>query len=65
LYTENLAWLAKLLNVAVKLTGGPSYADDAYPFKSLHPHYRAMCGAFRAAPTLLGPDITNMPLLVE
>jgi hypothetical protein len=37
LYAENLAWLAKLLNVAVKLTGCPSYAGDAYPFKSLPP----------------------------
>jgi hypothetical protein len=55
LYTKNLAWLAKLLNVAVKLTGGPSYAGDAYPFKSLPPHYCAIYGTFRAT------DITKMP----
>lgn len=55
MYAENLAWLAKLLNVAVKLTGCPSYAGDAYPFKSLPPHYCAMYGTFRAT------DITKMP----
>jgi len=42
LYAENLAWLAKLLNVAVKLTDSPSYAGDAYPFKSLPQHYCAI-----------------------
>jgi hypothetical protein len=41
-----------LPNITVKLTGNPSHADDAYPFERLHPHYRAMFGAFRAVPTL-------------
>jgi hypothetical protein len=52
LRTENLPRLARLPNIAVKLTGSPSHADDAYPFERLDPHYRAMFGAFRAVPTL-------------
>ena len=48
-------------NVAVKLTGGPFYADDAYPFKSLHRHYRAMYDAFGPRRLFWGTDITKMP----
>jgi predicted TIM-barrel fold metal-dependent hydrolase len=47
--------------VAVKLTGGPFYADDAYPFKSLHRHYRAMYDAFGPQRLFWGTDITKMP----
>jgi len=50
----NLAGLAKLPNAAVKPTAGPSYADDAHPCTSLHPHDRTISGTFRATPTLLG-----------
>ena len=53
--------LAKYPNVAVKLTGGPFYADDAYPFKSLHKHYRAMYDAFGPRRLFWGTDITKMP----
>ncbi|MEZ5853349.1 MAG: amidohydrolase family protein [Hyphomicrobiaceae bacterium] len=56
-----LTALAKHPNVAVKLTGGPFYADDAYPFKSLHPHYRAMYDAFGPKRLFWGTDITKMP----
>ena len=58
---KELTALAKLPNVAVKLTGGPFYADDAYPFKSLHPHYRAMYDAFGPRRLFWGTDITKMP----
>jgi predicted TIM-barrel fold metal-dependent hydrolase len=58
---QELTALAKLPNVAVKLTGGPFYADDAYPFKSLHPHYRAMYDAFGPRRLFWGTDITKMP----
>jgi len=50
----NLAGLAKLPNAAVKPTAGASYADDAHPCTSLHPHDRTISGTFRATPTLLG-----------
>ena len=53
--------LAKLPNVAVKLTGGPFYADDAYPFRSLHTHYRALYDAFGPRRLFWGTDITKMP----
>lgn len=58
---KQLTALAKLPNVAVKLTGGPFYADDAYPFRSLHPHYRAMYDAFGPQRLFWGTDITKMP----
>jgi predicted TIM-barrel fold metal-dependent hydrolase len=58
---KELTALAKLSNVAVKLTGGPFYADDAYPFESLHPHYRAMYDAFGPRRLFWGTDITKMP----
>jgi len=58
---RELTALARYPNVAVKLTGGPFYADDAYPFKSLHKHYRAMYDAFGPRRLFWGTDITKMP----
>ncbi|MDA0663870.1 MAG: amidohydrolase family protein [Proteobacteria bacterium] len=58
---RQLTALARYPNVAVKLTGGPFYADDAYPFKSLHRHYRAMYDAFGPDRLFWGTDITKMP----
>ena len=58
---DALVALAKYSNVAVKLTGGPFYADDAYPFRSLHPHYRRMYDAFGPRRLFWGTDITKMP----
>ena len=56
-----LVALARHANVAVKLTGGPFYADDAYPFKSLHKHYKIMYDAFGPHRLFWGTDITKMP----
>ncbi len=56
-----LVALARHPNVAVKLTGGPFYAADAYPFRSLHKHYRTMYDAFGARRVFWGTDITKMP----
>ena len=58
---KELTALARFPNVAVKLTGGPFYADDAYPFISLHKHYRAMYDAFGPHRLFWGTDITKMP----
>jgi len=58
---DDLVKLARYPNVAVKLTGGPFYADDAYPFRSLHPHYRRMYDAFGPRRLFWGTDITKMP----
>ena len=56
-----LTALARFPNVAVKLTGGPFYADDAYPFKSLHKPYRILYDAFGPRRLFWGTDITKMP----
>ena len=53
--------LARHPNIAVKATGGPSYAEDAYPFRSLHPYYRRLYDAFGPARLFWGTDITRMP----
>ncbi len=58
---KDLTALAKYPNVAVKLTGGPFYADDAYPFRSLHAPYRALYDAFGPRRLFWGTDITKMP----
>jgi len=58
---KELTALAQHQNVAVKLTGGPFYADDAYPFKSLHKHYRTIYDAFGPHRLFWGTDITKMP----
>jgi predicted TIM-barrel fold metal-dependent hydrolase len=58
---KELTALAKYPNVAVKLTGGPFYADDAYPFTSLHKHYRRIYEAFGPQRLFWGTDITKMP----
>ena len=56
-----LVALARHPNVAVKMTGGPYYATDAYPFRSLHKYYRAMYDAYGPQRLFWGTDITKMP----
>lgn len=58
---NELVALARQPNVAVKLTGGPYYADDPYPFRSLHRHYRRLYDAFGPQRLFWGTDITKMP----
>jgi predicted TIM-barrel fold metal-dependent hydrolase len=53
--------LARHPNIAVKATGGPGYASDDYPFRSLHPRYRAIYDAFGPKRMFWGTDITRMP----
>ena len=53
--------LAKHPNIAVKATGGPGYADDGCPFRSLHKRYRAIYDAFGPQRMFWGTDITRMP----
>lgn len=56
-----LAALGRYPNVAVKATGGPSYATDSYPFASLSAPYRAIYDAFGPRRMFWGTDITKMP----
>jgi predicted TIM-barrel fold metal-dependent hydrolase len=58
---HQLVALARRANVAVKLTGGPFYATDSYPFRSLHKHYRVLYDAFGPRRLFWGTDITKMP----
>jgi predicted TIM-barrel fold metal-dependent hydrolase len=53
--------LARYPNIAVKVTGGPQYVTDPYPFKSLQKHYRAVYDAFGPKRMFWGTDITRMP----
>jgi predicted TIM-barrel fold metal-dependent hydrolase len=53
--------LAKYPNVAVKATGQAGYAEDAYPFPSLHPHLHRCFDAFGPERMFWGTDITRMP----
>ncbi len=53
--------LAKHPNIAVKVTGGPQYVTDGYPFKSLGPRYQAIFDAFGPHRMFWGTDITRMP----
>lgn len=56
-----LVALAKHPNIAVKVTGGPQYVTDGYPFASLQPRYRAIYDAFGPKRMFWGTDITRMP----
>jgi predicted TIM-barrel fold metal-dependent hydrolase len=53
--------LAKHPNIAVKATGGPGYASDDYPFRSLEKYYRGIYDAFGPQRMFWGTDITRMP----
>ena len=53
--------LAKYPNVAVKATGQAGYADDGYPFRSLHAPLRQVYDAFGPQRMFWGTDITRMP----
>jgi predicted TIM-barrel fold metal-dependent hydrolase len=56
-----VAKLARYPNVAVKVTGGPQYVTDGYPFASLTPRYKALYDAFGPQRMFWGTDITRMP----
>jgi predicted TIM-barrel fold metal-dependent hydrolase len=60
-YRPELLALAKYPNVAVKATGQVGYAEDAYPFRSLHEHLHRCFDAFGPARMFWGTDITRMP----
>jgi predicted TIM-barrel fold metal-dependent hydrolase len=53
-----LAWHP---NVAVKATGQAGYAENVYPFPSLHDKLRAVYDAFGPTRMFWGTDITRMP----
>ena len=53
--------VAKHPNVALKATGAPSYSQQPYPFRDIHPHIRKLYDAFGPERLFWGTDITRMP----
>jgi predicted TIM-barrel fold metal-dependent hydrolase len=60
-FQPELRAVAKYPNVAVKATGQPGYAEDAYPFRSFHEHLHRCFDAFGPDRMFWGTDITRMP----
>jgi predicted TIM-barrel fold metal-dependent hydrolase len=57
----DLLALARCANVAVKATGVPAYAQDPYPYRSIHGPLRKIYEAFGPRRFFWGTDITKMP----
>ena len=53
--------LAKYPNVAVKLSGAPSYSSERYPYRNIHKYIRQIFDAFGPQRCFWGTDITRMP----
>ena len=58
---SQLVAAAKHRNVALKATGAPSYSTEAYPYRDIHGHIRALYDAFGPERMFWGTDITRMP----
>jgi predicted TIM-barrel fold metal-dependent hydrolase len=58
--SEMLA-LAKLPNVAVKLSGAPSTSTQPYPYKNIHRYLQQIIETFGPDRCVWGTDITRMP----
>ncbi len=53
--------LAKLPNVAVKMSGAPSYSSQPYPYRNIHGYLQRIFEAFGPDRCFWGTDITRMP----
>ncbi len=60
-HIPRLLALAKLPNVAVKATGAPGYAAEAYPFPKMLGYLHQIYDAFGPNRMFWGTDITKMP----
>jgi predicted TIM-barrel fold metal-dependent hydrolase len=54
--------LAKLPNVAVKLSGAPSTSSEPYPYKNIHKYLQKIIETFGPDRCFWGTDITRMPI---
>jgi predicted TIM-barrel fold metal-dependent hydrolase len=54
--------LARLPNVAVKLSGAPSTSSQSYPYKNIHKYLQQIVEAFGPDRCFWGTDITRMPI---
>jgi predicted TIM-barrel fold metal-dependent hydrolase len=53
--------LAQYPNVAVKLSGAPSYSSHPYPYRNIHTYIQQIFDAFGPQRCFWGTDITRMP----
>ena len=53
--------VAKRPNVAVKLSGAPSYSSEPYPYRNIHTYLQQIVDAFGPRRCFWGTDITRMP----
>jgi L-fuconolactonase len=53
--------IAKRPNVMVKVSALPSYAEDGYPYRSLHPYIRKAYDAFGPQRMFWGTDLSILP----
>jgi predicted TIM-barrel fold metal-dependent hydrolase len=53
--------LARFLNVAIKMSGAPSYSSQPYPYRNIHGYLRQIFEAFGPDRSFWGTDITRMP----
>jgi predicted TIM-barrel fold metal-dependent hydrolase len=58
---ERVIKLARLKNVAVKVSALPCYVDEPYPFPSLHPFVRRVVDAFGPQRCFWGTDLSHLP----
>jgi predicted TIM-barrel fold metal-dependent hydrolase len=60
-HVDELAAIAKLPNVGLKLSGAPSYSSEGDPWRNIHPYLQRMFDAFGPERCFWGTDITRMP----
>ena len=58
----NMLALARLRNVAIKLSGAPSTSSQPYPYKNIHGYLHQIVEAFGPERCFWGTDITRMPI---
>ena len=54
--------LARLPNVAVKLSGAPSTSSEPYPYRNIHRYLQRIVDAFGPDRCFWGTDLTRMPI---
>lgn len=58
---DNVIKLARLSNVAVKVSALPCYVAEPYPFPTLHPLVRQVVDAFGPQRCFWGTDLSHLP----
>jgi predicted TIM-barrel fold metal-dependent hydrolase len=61
IHLDEMTSLAKLPNVAVKMTGAPHYSTQPYPFKNIQDGLHRIFDAYGPDRLFWGTDITRMP----